>query len=202
LRQLTTSCSKTVNNSGRKRSIHAKTGSCLFVLLLFVVVSFPFFPLAALADQQTISVGYGTGTLNNSAQVGHLWGNDYYDFALITYGYEKTLSGKFNLVVEPFLGVVNRPASGVDLGFTVGGRYYFGERNHRGLFATVSGGGVYTTVKFEEQGTHDMFVLQGGLGYKWEKLFVEGKFRHYSNGGLSHPNRSVNATIVSVGYAF
>lgn len=140
--------------------------------------------------------------LNNTRQVGHLWDNDYCDFGQIAYGYEKTLSGKFNLLLEPYVAVVNRPASGVDLGFTVNGRYYFGRMNHRGFFATGGGGDVYTTVKFKEQGIHDLFVLHGGLGYKWERLFVEAGFRHYSNAGLAHPNRSVDAAIVSVGCAF
>ena len=173
-----------------------------FTRLLLAVSFFGLLPCVALADQQTISVGYGMGTLNNSSKLGHLDSGDYYDFAQITYGYEKTLKGKFNAVIEPYVAVVNRPSTGLDAGVAIGGRYYFGEKNHSGLFATISGGGVYTTIKFEDQGTHAMFVLQGGLGYKWDKLFVEGKFRHYSNGGLASPNRSVNATVVGVGYAF
>ena len=180
-----------------------QTRSCLFLALFSFIASFFVSPVCvARADQQTIFVGYGIGIFNNNQQIGHLWHNDYYDFTQISYGYEKTLSGKFNLIVEPFAAIVNRPVSGVDAGFTVGGRYYFGEKNHRGLFTTVSGGGAYTSVKFEEQGTHDLFILAGGLGYKWEKLFVDARFRHYSNSGLSHPNMSVNAVIVGMGYAF
>jgi len=173
-----------------------------FAIFLLTVFILSCAPCTLLADQQTISVGYGLGTLNNNGKIGHLDSDDYYDFAQVTYGYEKTISGKFNLAIEPYLAFVNRPATGLDIGATLGGRYYFGEKNHRGFFATVSGGGVYTTVKFEEQGTHAMFVLQGGLGYKWEKIFLEAKFRHYSNAGLASPNRSINATIVGVGYAF
>jgi hypothetical protein len=182
--------------------MQTKTYRCFLAILLFAVFSILLVPCGALADQQTISVGYGLGTLNNSSKIGHLDSGDYYDFAQITYGWEKTISGKFNLVLEPYVAVVNRPDAGVDVGLAVGGRYYFGDKNHRGFFATVSGGGAYTSVKFEDQGTHGLFILQGGAGYKWEKLFVEAKFRHYSNGGLSHPNRSVNATIVGMGYAF
>ena len=182
--------------------MQTKTYRCFLAFLLLAAFSVLLVPCGALADQQTISIGYGLGTLNNSSKIGHLDSGDYYDFAQITYGYEKTISGKFNLVLEPYVAVVNRPDAGVDVGLAVGGRYYFGGKNHRGFFATVSGGGAYTSVKFEDQGTHGLFILQGGAGYKWEKLFVEAKFRHYSNGGLSHPNRSVNATIVGVGYAF
>lgn len=171
----------------------------LILLIAFFLLNLA---TAAIADQQTVSAGYGLGSLNNNNQIGHLWYNDYYDFAQIAYGYEKTISGKFNLLVEPFLAFVNRPTSGLDVGVTVGGKYYFGPANHRGFFVAVGGGGAYTTVKFEEQGTHDLFVLQGGLGYQWQRLFVEGKFRHYSNGGFSSPNQSINATVVSVGFAF
>jgi hypothetical protein len=170
--------------------------------LLLTVFALSFFPSPVLGDQQAISIGYGLAALNESSDLGHLREDDYYDFAQITYSYEKALSGKFNLVVEPFVSIVNRPTSGLDIGVAIGGRYYFGEKNYQGLFATISAGGVYTSVDFEEQGTHGLFVLQGGIGYKWEKLFVEGKFRHYSNGGLSHPNKSINATILGVGFTF
>ena len=126
-----------------------ETHSCSFVLLLFLALSLPLLPSTVLADQQTLSAGYGLGILNNNRQIGHLWDNEYYDFGQIAYGYEKTLSGKFNILLEPYIAVVNRPESGLDLGFTVNGRYYFGRMNHRGFFATVGGGGAYTTVKFE-----------------------------------------------------
>ena len=175
---------------------------CLLALFLYVAFALSFIPYPVLADQQAISIGYGLATLNPSSDLGHLEKGDYYDFVQITYSYEKLLSGKFNLVLEPFVGIVNRPTSGLDIGVAVGGRYYFGQRNYQGFFATISGGGVYTTVNFEEQGTHGLFVLQGGIGYKWERLFVESKFRHYSNGGLAHPNHSINATVVSMGFAF
>lgn len=177
------------------------TRTCFFAIVLLTVFFLPLFPCTVLADQQTISVGYGLGTLSNG-KIGHLQSGDYYDYGQITYGYEKTISGKFNLLVEPFAAFVNRPDTGLDVGVAVGGRYYFGEKNHRGFFATISGGGAYTTVKFEDQGTHCLFVLQGGIGYKWEKLFVEARFKHYSNGGFSSPNRSLNSTMVGVGCAF
>ena len=179
-----------------------KTRSRFCTSLLFIVFFAWFFPCVVLADQQEISVGYGLATFNNGSGLGHLYGDDYYDFAQVAYGYEKTLSGKFNLLVEPYVAIVNRPTSGLDGGLTVNGRYYFGEKNHKGFFATVGAGGAYTSVAFEEQGTHGLFILQGGIGYKWERLFLEGRFRHYSNGGLASPNESVNASIVGIGFVF
>jgi len=179
-----------------------KTHPCFCTSLLFVAFFAWFDPCNALADQQEISAGYGLATFNKGADLGHLRGGDYYDFAQVAYGYEITLTGTLNLLVEPFVAVVNRPTSGLDGGLTVNGRYYFGEKNHRGFFATVGAGGAYTSVAFEEQGTHGLFILQGGVGYKWERLFLEGRFRHYSNGGLASPNESVNASMVSIGFAF
>jgi hypothetical protein len=179
-----------------------KTHSCVFTILLLLVFFLSFFTRSVLADQQIISLGYGLGVLNDSRQVGHLRDNDYYDFVQLTYGYEKRLSGKFNLLVEPFILIVNRPDAGLDVGLTLNGRYYFGPVNHRGFFATLGGGGVYTSIAFHEQGTHGLFVLHGGIGYKWERMFVEGRFRHYSNANFAHPNRSINATTISAGYSF
>jgi hypothetical protein len=186
----------------RRVIVQAKVRLCFITMLLFLTFLLAPRPCTVLADQQTISLGYGLGVLNNTRQVGHLRGNDYYDFGQIAYGYEKTLSGKFSLLIEPFVSIVNRPKTGLDFGLTLNGRYYFGPVNHRGFFATAGGGGACTSIKFHEQGTHGLFVLHGGVGYKWERLLVEGRFRHYSNAGLAHPNRSVNATVVSAGYAF
>jgi hypothetical protein len=190
------------NVSERRPNMKLKTHSCFCAALFFIGLFVLFSPCAVLADQQEISVGYGLATFNKGAGLGHLHEDDYYDFAQVAYGYEKTLSGKFNVLIEPFVAIVNRPTSGLDGGLTVNARYYFGERNHRGFFATVGAGGAYTSVAFEEQGTHGLFILQGGIGYKWERLFLEGRFKHYSNGGLASPNQSVNASIVSIGFAF
>lgn len=171
-----------------------------FVLIFVSLICFS--PCIVTADQQTFSLGYGLGTFNNGADLGHLHSGDYYDFVQIAYGYEKTLSGKFNFLVEPFVSIINRPTDGVDVGLTLNGRYYFGPTNHRGLFATIGVGGAYTSVAFEDQGTHGLFVLQGGIGYKWERIFLEARFKHYSNGGLASPNQSVNSSIANVGFSF
>lgn len=167
-------------------------------LLLFMVIS----GLDCLADQQTISVGYGLGMFNKNKQTGHLWCNEYYDFGVLTYGYEKSITTRFNVRAEPFLSYVNRPQKGLDAGLTLNAKYYFTSSANRGLFGSIGVGGAYTTIGFKDQGTHGLFILQGSAGYAWEQLFMEAKFRHYSNADLAHPNRSVNATIVSIGYAF
>ncbi len=175
-----------------------RSSSLLVSLLLLASL----FPGAAMADQQSVSIGYGLGILNNDAQIGHLWYNGYYDFAQVNYGYEKQLSGKINLLLEPFAAFINRPTAGLDVGFGLSAKYYFGSQNHRGFFVTAGTGAVYTTLNFEEQGTHGLFILQGGIGYQWKELFVESRLRHYSNAGLASPNKSVNASTFNVGYAF
>lgn len=174
-----------------------------FLVLFLPAVFLPWFaPCTVLGDQQELSVGYGLGILNNESDPGRLHSGDHYDYVQIAYGYEKTLSGKFNLLIEPFVAIDNRPQSGLDGGLTVNGRYYFGQANHAGLFVTVGAGGAYTSVGFKDQGTHGLFILQGGIGYKWQRLFVEWRFKHYSNGGLAWPNRSVNSTMANIGFAF
>jgi hypothetical protein len=171
--------------------------------LIILILGFLIFPFTGHADQQGFSVGYGFGLLNKSMEFGRLRGtNGYYDFAQFTYAYEKNLAGTVNLLLEPFLAVINRPDNGLDTGLGVSGKYYFGKKNHEGLFLTLGTGASYTTVAFQEQGTHLLFILQGGIGYQWQHFYIENRFRHYSNGGLSSPNRSVNANIVNVGWFF
>ncbi len=171
--------------------------------LIILILGFMLIPFTGSADQQGLSIGYGFGLLNYSLDYGHLkdtGGN--YDFAQFTYIYEKNLTGTINLLLEPFVAVINRPQSGLDTGLGLSGKYYFGKKNHEGLFITMGSGAAYTSVGFEEQGTHLLFILQGGIGYQWKHFYVENRFRHYSNGGTASPNRSVNANIVNVGWFF
>ncbi len=61
---------------------------------------------------------------------------------------------------------------------------------------------AYTSIGFKEQGTHLLFILQGGVGYRYKSFFVEDRVRHYSNGGTARPNWSVNSNILSIGTNF
>ena len=170
------------------------------VLVLFILL---LLPRPGFCDQHNLAIGYGFGELNKNTEFGRLRGdNGYYDFAVLTYGYEKQMAGTLNLLIEPFAAFINRPATGLDGGMGIGGRYYFGANNHTGFFVTAATGPAYTSVAFCEQGTHFLFMLQGGIGYKWKTFSVENRFRHYSNGGLASPNRAVNANIVTVGWVF
>ena len=64
---------------------------------------------------------------------------------------------------------------------------------------TAGPGMAYTTVGFQEQGTHLLFILQGGVGYRYKNFFVEDMIRHYTNAGIATPDSSVNSNILSVG---
>ncbi|HEY3278013.1 MAG TPA: hypothetical protein VGJ94_15450, partial [Syntrophorhabdaceae bacterium] len=136
-----------------------KRGFSSITILLALLLCLAVYSAPCHAEQQTLSVGYGLGIFNNSSQIGHLWRNDYYDFAQVAYGIEKQLRGKFNLLAEPFVAYVNRPNAGVDVGLSLNGKYYLGETNHRGFFFVVGAGVAYTSVKFEEQGTHFLGIL-------------------------------------------
>jgi|GEM_PF-282102 len=171
----------------------------IFVLFL----SFIFIPLFGHAQNNNISVGYGFGAFNGNQGIGKLRGtNGYYDFFQLAYSREKSLSSRTNLLLEPFLAYVNRPTDGLDLGMTVGLRFYLNKDTKKGLFGTLAMGASYTTIGFVEQDTHLLFMLQGGIGYKWNKYFVENRFRHYSNGSLTSPNRAINANIINIGISF
>jgi hypothetical protein len=53
-----------------------------------------------------------------------------------------------------------------------------------------------------EQGTHNFFILAGGIGFKWGNFSLENRFRHYSNASLARPNVSVNSDIIMIAYYF
>jgi hypothetical protein len=156
------------------------------------------------AGEKAVSFGYGIAALNIHKQTGRIEGGRQYDFFQFTFLYERPCSDyrRLALFFEPFAAYVNRPSDGADFGLYTGLKWYpMGHRN-RGLFATAGTGLAYSTVRFKEQGTHLNFTLEIGLGYRFKRFFIEDRLRHYSNGACAHPNRSVNANIVSLGMFF
>ncbi len=81
-------------------------------------------------------------------------------------------------------------------------RWYPSNRARSGLFLDLGAGASYTSISFQERGTHLLGVLVGGIGVRYKTFFIEDRLRHYSNGHTSYPNRSVNANITSVGMYF
>jgi lipid A 3-O-deacylase PagL len=173
-------------------------------LLCLCLVSFSMvYPVYGFSGEQAISAGYGFGFLNLHKQTGHIQGGNQYDFFQLAYLYERD-SGLKNLTVtgQPWAAYVNRPNDGADVGFDLGIRYYPIKREGWSPFVSAGVGMAYTTIGFEEQGTHFLFVLQAGLGIRYKRFFIEDTLRHYSNAHTAYPNRSVHANIITVGYYF
>lgn len=159
-------------------------------------------PVTAYTQQNSIAIGYGFGAFNDKASP-KLESDEYHRYIHIVYGYERQMfSPHIQLLLEPYIDYVMKPRDGLDVGLGVSLKFYPFNKKREGLFFVAGTGGAYTTVKFEEQGTHGVFILQGGFGYQWERIFVENRFRHYSNGGLSEPNRSINSNIFLIGTRF
>jgi hypothetical protein len=151
--------------------------------------------------ESAFTLGYGSGVGNGSGN-GRIENGLRYNFAQLSYVYERPLIKRVILGLEPLANIDNKPNSGLDIGGTAYFKFYLSREATAGLYCTAGAGGAYTSVKFPEQGTHTPFILQGGLGYRQGRIFLEARFFHYSNGGLEKPNRSVNSNIAMIGYYF
>jgi hypothetical protein len=165
---------------------------CIFLVLL---VS------PARSGEHALSVGYGFALWSADNGIGKIEEGDY-AFMQAAYAYERPLSARWVALVEPFVAYVNRPVNGVDVGFNLGLKAYPFTEDRTGFFFGMGTGAAYTSVGFDEQGTHLLFILQGSVGYRYKNLFIENRWRHYSNGNTASPNRSINANIVVVGMYF
>ncbi len=169
--------------------------------VLICAVSLILLPVSAFSQQNALSVGYGFGFLNPHQRGGAVEDDRRYNFFQLAYSRDIHLIQRLFLVLEPYLNYDHEP-NGLDAGFGVLFRYYLPVFRENSVFFDAGGGGAYTTVDFKEQATHAMFILQGGIGWRWKRFFIEDRFRHYSNGGLSSPNHSINANIILVGVFF
>lgn len=167
---------------------------CMLLLLMFSP--------AAFAADHAITVGYGFGALNIRKHTMRIEGGRDYDFFQASYLYERPCHyPNVAVIVEPFAAYINRPNTGVDVGVNAGIKWYPFDPG-KGLYLSPQTGIAYTTIKFKEQGTHLLFVLQASLGYRYKNLFIEDRFKHYSNGRTASPNRSVHSNIVVIGMYF
>jgi hypothetical protein len=167
-------------------------------LILFFLFALP---LTCYAQNNGASVGYGFGFLNIHERIGKVERHQNYNFVPFAYFHEFHLIKDLFFHVEPYLAYINQPNNGVDVGLNLLLRYYVNFEKSS-LFVDLGSGGAYTSIAFKGQNTHGLFILQGGIGYKWKKFFIEDRFRHYSNASLSYPNHSVNANIISIGMYF
>ncbi len=81
-------------------------------------------------------------------------------------------------------------------------RWFPSGGSRKGLFLDVGTGAAYTPISFEEQGTHFLRILVGGIGLRYDTLFIEDRFSYYPNGYSVYPNRPVNTNVISVGKRF
>lgn len=169
-------------------------------LLVFALLLPPHAGLPAHAEH-AVSLGYGFALWSNGQKAGRIE-DGHYDFFQAAYLYERPLSERWAVLVEPFVAYVNRPVDGVDVGFNLGLKVYPLTKNHSGFFCTIGTGSAYTSVNFKEQGTHLLFILQASIGYRYQDFFIENRWRHYSNGNTTSPNRSINANILAAGMYF
>ena len=170
-----------------------------------LLLSLPLFlllPVNSYAGEQGLTFGYGFAALNNQTATGEVEGGKTYDFLQVAYFYENPYWKKASFVVEPFAAYINRPDAGVDAGFDLLLRWHPFNSAPNGLFFDVGAGTAYTSISFEEQGTHLLGILAAGIGFRYGNFFIEDRLRHYSNGNTAFPNRSVDANIASVGMYF
>jgi pantothenate kinase type III len=171
----------------------------VWCLLLSLPLLISFCPLTkSYAAEQGLSVGYGFAALNEHISTGRIEGGRNYDFFQFAYLYEMPFWSKVSIAAEPFAASVNRPDAGLD----VLARWYPCNVGASRLFVDLGAGAAYTSIKFQEQGTHLLGVLAVGIGLRYHKFFIEDRVRHYSNGGTAYPNRAVDANIISVGMYF
>jgi len=160
-------------------------------------------PVRGLCQDYGVSLGYGFAAFNKDNSTGKIQGGKSYSFIQATFLYEKPLSPReLALVVEPFASYVDKPSSGAEGGFDLGLKYYPFQTQKGGLYLTAGPGMAYSSVGFQDQGTNLLFVIQGGIGYRYKNLFIEDRFRNYSNWGTASPNGSINANIITLGTYF
>ena len=175
-------------------------GSVRICVLLAILLSAG---RAAWCADSAFSLGYGFAAWNMGRPTFKVEGDRRYDFVQATYMYERPFLWQgLKLLVEPFASYVPDPATGTDLGVGLGFKYYPFGRHEDGFYLMGGTGLAYSTIKFEEQGTHLFIIGQGGIGYRFGRFFIENRFRHFSNGHTAAPNWSVNANVITVGAYF
>jgi len=152
-------------------------------------------------SENNFSVGYGFALLSQGHGFGRIEEGSY-NFVQAAYSHEMPLSQKWLVEAGPFLSYVIDPTEGIDVGVNLGVKVYPFNPDRSGFFFTMGTGAAYSTIKYSEQGKHEFFILQGSIGYRYKSFFIEDRYRHYSNGGLSSPNRSINANIINIGMYF
>ena len=165
-------------------------------------ILFLLLPFNAFAQNKGLSIGYGFGLFNPHQETGKVEDDRSYDFLQLSFFHETQIIKNGFFVLEPAIAYVHKPEDGLDIGFNFLFKYYLAKGKSGSFYLDLGIGAAYTTIDFKEQGTHLLFSPQGGFGFRWDRFFIENRFRHYSNASLASPNRDVNANIISVGFYF
>ncbi len=171
----------------------------LWIPLLLFITLVPLYP--AWSSESALAIGYGFALFNDGHSAGQIEEGSY-NFLQASYFYEIPISRRWLIQVGPYLAYIMQPSKGFDAGVNLSLKAYPFTNDYSGLFFTVGSGGAYSTVDFSEQGGHAFFIIQGSIGYRYKNLFIEDRWRHYSNGNTNWPNRSINANIINVGMYF
>ncbi|MCX8023213.1 MAG: acyloxyacyl hydrolase [Syntrophorhabdaceae bacterium] len=150
--------------------------------------------------ENSLSAGYGFGIFNygltNKIKGGH------YEFYQVTLRHERPLYRGFYLLIDPYVSYIRNPVEGLDIAFGLSGRYYFNQEKKNSFFLDLGVGALYSTLQYKEQSNHEFFLIQGGIGYRWDRFFIENRLRHYSNGYTATKNWAIHSNIISVGFYF
>ena len=161
-------------------------------------------PVSSYGQNNGLGIGYGVGALNPHESPGNIPHDQGYEFLQVFYFHQFSLFKNAYFVLEPFVAYTYRAFYGTDVGLNLYLKYNFWNWNSskNSLYATLGTGGVITSIHFTDQASHELFILQAGAGFKWDRLFIEGRYRHYSNGGFAVPNTGPNALLLNMGFYF
>ncbi len=120
---------------------------------------------------------------------------------------EVFLPGSLEVVGEPsyFAVFEGRTAHGAGLSALLKYNIWTGTKLTPYL---LGGGGLsYASIRVPQGGTNFNFTLQAGIGLHYAlsqhgTLNLEWRYQHFSNGDISPPNPSLNASIFLIGFSF
>ena len=170
--------------------------------LCWLIAIFLIFPAVAFSGDNSYSFDFGLGIFNKGKPTRTVESGPH-SFIQAVYLYEKPFSAReLASLVEPSGVNANRQDDGSNTGFDLSLKYYPFRADRRGFYLTAGPGMTYTTLGLKEQGGQLLFVVQGGIGYRYGSFFLEDKLRHYSNGTSGSPNWSMSTNILSIGGNF
>lgn len=121
-------------------------------------------------------------------------------------GYGRFLSSRAEIAFELPFAIYHTWDDAVSVGLDVSLRYHFSRFGRFSPFFEVGAGGLWTNLDEPGLGGDFEFILNAGLGMRYEldrkqSVMLTGRFHHLSNGGLASPNRGINDLLVLFTYS-